>query len=343
MTDLLVGLRCPAVFAAGSFAADKDKVTHGMSFVKWIVVIHTIHRMDIRALNLNLLVVLDALLAERHVSRAARRLHLSQPAVSNALRQLRELLADPLLVRGRDGMVPTDRALALADPLRATLENLAGLLGSPAFDPARAERTFVIATSDFVEFVLMPKVLARLSREAPGIRLQLQAWQHHNVPPTLATGEADLMVGFSRLLPGHREQILFPDDFVCVVRRNHPKVKERLSLKTYIGLQHVLVTSQASGPGLVDEALAKRGLSRTIALRMSHFLMVPPIIAVTDYVAAISPRVAAVYAGPLGLRVLTPPLPLPRGNVTQVWHERTHNSLAHQYLRGLFAEVAQEV
>ncbi|HEY0708104.1 MAG TPA: LysR substrate-binding domain-containing protein, partial [Polyangia bacterium] len=206
-----------------------------------------------------------------------------------------------------------------------------------------SERTFVIATSDFVEFVLMPKVLARLSREAPGLRLQLVAWQHHNVPPTLETGEADLMVGFSRPVPGHHEQILFPDEFICVVRRDHPKVKERLSLKTYVSLQHVLVTSQSSGPGVVDEALAKRGLSRTIALRMSHFLMVPTIIAETDYVAAISRRVAAVYAGPLGLRVLTPPLPLPRGNVTQVWHERTHHSPAHQYLRRLIAEVAEGV
>jgi DNA-binding transcriptional LysR family regulator len=299
---------------------------------------------DIRGLNLNLLVVLDALLAERHVSRAARRLGMSQPAVSNALAQLRAQLGDPLFVRGRAGMVPTPRALALAVPLRAALAGLEAALGQVAFDPATAQLTFVIAASDFAEFVLIPRLLARLGREAPGVRLQLPSWPHTRVPPGLSTGEIDLALGFfPTKVAGHQEAPLFPDEFVCVVRKDHPRVGKKLTLDTYLSLQHVLVTTETAGPGVVDIALQKIGKSRTVGLRLSHFLMVPSIIAATDFVAAVSRRVAAAFASPLQLRVLEAPLPLPRGTATQVWHDRTDQSPAHRWLRQVVQEVAKGV
>src|SRR5579872_5225127 len=139
--------------------------------------------MNIGALNLNLLPVLDALLTEGSVSRAGARLGLSQPAVSNALAQLRGLLGDPLLVRKSGGMAPTERALEIAGPLRAALLALAqGLEPPAAFDPATAERHFTIMTNDFVAFALLPRLLARLEREAPGVNLQVRAWQEHTVP-----------------------------------------------------------------------------------------------------------------------------------------------------------------
>jgi DNA-binding transcriptional LysR family regulator len=300
--------------------------------------------MDIKGLNLNLLVVLDALLAERHVSRAARRLGLSQPAVSNALAQLRSFFGDPLFVRARGGVVPTVRALALAEPVRAGLAQLETALGAPGFDPGKSDRTFVIAATDFVEFVLMPRLLARIGREAPHVRLRIAGWPYHRVPSTLESGEVDVMLGFYRdVPPGHRQESLFPDEFVCIVRRDHPRVGRRLTLKTYVALSHVLVTPEAAGPGAVDEALAKIGLSRTVGLRLSHFLMVPAIVAATDYVAAVSRRVADAFAAPLELRVLPPPLAIPRGAVGQVWHERTHTSPAHAWLRKTIAEVAAGV
>lgn len=294
-------------------------------------------------LNLNLLVVLDALLTERHVSRAAARVGLSQPAVSNALAQLRHLLGDPLLVRSGRTMVATVRAQALAVTLRAALASLEGALAPPSFDPARAERTFVIAATDFVEFVLLPKLLARLAQVAPGLRLQLRAHPHHRVSPLLETGEADLQIGFYPDVPaGHHTQPLFGDEFVCIVRRDHPRVGKRLTLKTYATLQHILV-SESSGPGVVDVALAEIGLTRTVALRTSHFLMVPPIVAATDFVAAVGRRVAAAFVRYLPLRVLPVPLPVPRGTVGQAWHERTHASPAHAFLRGVIADVARGV
>jgi DNA-binding transcriptional LysR family regulator len=299
---------------------------------------------NISAVNLNLLLVLDALLSERHVSRAARRLGLSQPAVSNALGQLRSLFGDPLLVRTSGRMVPTERALALAAPVAAAITAVKDVLaGPPAFDPARAERRFVIAATDFVEFVLLPRLLGRLEREAPGVRLQIVGWPHNRVPPTLETGDVDLMIGFYPEVPPHHFTLpLFRDEFVCILRKNHPRVGARLTLKTYTQLQHVLVTSEAGGPGVVDIELGKRNLQRTVGLRISHFLMVPSVVAATDMVAAVGRRVAESAARTLPLRILPPPLPLPRGTVGQAWHERTNASPAHAWLRGVVADVARD-
>jgi DNA-binding transcriptional LysR family regulator len=324
-------------------AAREESVAGCRRFIQWIVFIRYISIINIRAINLNLLVVLDALLLERNASRAGRRLGLSQPAVSNALAQLRTALKDPLFVRGPGGLLPTERALALAAPVRAALAGIEeALSGGAVFEPARCERQFVLAATDFVEFVLLPRLLARLGREAPGVKLQIRSWSPQRVPPFLAQGEADMMLGFyDQVPPGHRHRILFGEEGVCIVRRDHPRVGRRLTLKTYTELQHVLVTDQPAGLGIVDEQLAKRGLSRTVALRLSHFLMVPRVVAATDYVAAISRRVAIAFAQTLPLRLLPPPLPLPRGAVGLVWHERTDASAAHAWLRGVIVEEAR--
>ena len=310
--------------------------------------------MNISALNLNLLPVLDALLAERNVSRAGARLGLSQPAVSNALAQLRTNLGDPLFVRGARGMVPTERALALAAPLRAALAQIEQGLGPAApFVPATGDRRFTLITNDFVAFTLLPRLLARLSREAPGVRLQVRAWQEHHVPADLERGEADLMLGIfadhprqpglpddSRMPSGHKHAPLFVDRFICVTRKGHPQVRGKLSLATYVKLGHVLVSHQADGRGVIDDVLAQRGLARTVVLRVSHFLLVPAIIAATDYVAALSEHVARPFAEAWPLQLLKQPLPLPIGHVRLVWHERTHASPAHAWLRQVITEVA---
>ena len=269
-----------------------------------------IHEMNIGSLNLNLLPVLDALLAERSVSRAGVRVGLSQPAVSNALAQLRAHFKDPLLVRKAGGMAPTDRALALAGPLRAALLALQqGLEPPAAFDPATATRGFTIMTNDFVAFVMLPRLLARLQHEAPGVHLQVRAWQEHVVPSELARGDADLVLGFNRGLPvGHQAAPLFQDRFAFVARKGHPIVRGKITLATYTKLSHVLVSHEPNARGIVDDVLAQRGLTRKVALRLSHFLLVPPIIAATDYVAALSEIVARSYADSLHLQLFKMPM-----------------------------------
>ena len=304
-----------------------------------------IHAMNIAALNLNLLPVLDALLAERSVSRAGARLGLSQPAVSNALSQLRELLKDPLLVRKAGGMVPTERALALSGPLRAALLALEqGLEPSATFAPATAERDFTIMTNDFVAYAMLPRLLPRLQREAPRVRLQVRAWQEHLVPPDLARGDADLVLGFNRGLPaGHHATPMFDDRFVFVARRGHPLVRGKITLATYTKLAHIIVSQEPNARGVVDDVLAQRGLTRNVALRVSHFLLVPPIIATTDYVAALSEIVARPMAERLPLQLLKMPIEAGGATVQLMWHERTAASPAHAWLREVVAEVGRGI
>jgi DNA-binding transcriptional LysR family regulator len=304
-----------------------------------------IQSMNILALNLNLLPVLDALLAERSVSRAGKRLGLSQPAVSNALAQLREILKDPLLVRKGTGMAPTERALALAGPLRAALLALEqGLEPAASFDPATAERGFTIMTNDFVAFALLPRLLQRLEREAPRVRLQVRAWQEHGIPPELARGDVDLVLGFNRgLPPGHHAKPLFEDRFVFVARKGHPLVRGKITLATYTKLAHIIVSHEPNARGVFDDILAQRGLSRHVALRLSHFLLVPPIVATTDYVAALSELVARPAAQSLGLQILKMPVPAAGAMVQLIWHEQTAASSAHAWLRALVEDVGRAV
>jgi DNA-binding transcriptional LysR family regulator len=313
--------------------------------IQWMVCISYIHGMNITGLNLNLLPVLDALLAERSVSRAGARVGLSQPAVSNALAQLRAHFEDPLLVRKAGGMAPTERALALAGPLRAALLALQqGLEPAATFDPGAASRDFTIMTNDFVAFAMLPRLLARLQHEAPGVRLQVRAWQEHVVPSELARGDADLVLGFNRGLPvGHHAAPLFEDRFVFVARKGHPKVRGRITLATYTKLAHVLVSHEPNARGVVDDVLAQRGLTRNVALRVSHFLLVPPILAATDYVAAQSQLVARPVADSLNLQLLKMPIEVPGATVQVVWHERTGASPAHVWLRKLVEEVGQGI
>jgi DNA-binding transcriptional LysR family regulator len=214
------------------------------------------------------------------------------------------------------------------------------------FDAHSSERRFVIMASDYVELVLLPALLDRLAREAPGVRLQLRPWTLHEAPPELARGDADLMLGFYDQLPTHHhEQQLFSDEYVCVVRRGHPALrgKGKLTLAKYLELSHVLVSSHGDSPGSVDRALAALGKKRRIGARVSHFLTVPVLVAKTDFVAALDRRVAEVFAAPLGLQLCRPPLALPKGTVGQVWHEQQHSDPAHRWLRALVADVCRSL
>ena len=297
--------------------------------------------MNIAAVNLNLLVAFDALFDELSVTRAARRAGVTQPAMSNTLAQLRSLFGDALFVRHRTGLTPTARATELAEPIRKGLALLQGALTGHGFDPATSQRRFVIATSDYVELVLLPALLRRLSKQAPHVRLQLRPWGLHEAPPELARGEVDLMLGFYDKLPPHYyEQPLFDDEYVCVVRRRHPTVKNKLTLAQYLELSHVLVSARTDSPGSVDRALAALGKKRHIGARVSHFLTVPVLVAQTDFVAALDRRVAEVFATPLGLKLFPPPLKLPKGTIGQVWHEQQHADAGQRWLRALVAEVA---
>jgi DNA-binding transcriptional LysR family regulator len=300
--------------------------------------------MNIGSVNLNLLLAFDALLEERSVTRAARRAGVTQPAMSNSLAQLRSLFGDPLFSRRAHGLEPTPRALALAEPIRQGLRLFGDALTPPTFDPKTAQRRFVIEASDYVEFVLMPPLMHALAREAPRVNVEVRPWGMHEVPGSLARGEADLMIGFyDQLPPHHRQSLLFDEEYVCIVRKGHPQVGKRLTLARYLELEHVLVSQRADAQGSVDRALAAQGKRRRVAARVSHFLMVPMLVARTNLVAALSRRVVTPLAAPLELRLLPPPLPLPRGRIGQVWHEQLEADPGQRWFRELVQRVSGQL
>jgi DNA-binding transcriptional LysR family regulator len=300
------------------------------------------------AFDLNLLVALDALLVERSVTRAAARIGITQSAASHALSRLRRLTGDELLVRGRDGMVPTMRAEAMRAPLRRALDDITGTLSSPrAFDPKTARVRAFIGASDYAELVLLPGIMARLVREAPGVELRV-LMPGQDPASELAAGKFDFVIMPSP--PGDagqgiRGRKLLSDRFVCIARRGHPLTRTKtLSISSFAGAAHALISPWGMEGGYVDDALARLGLQRKVAVAVPHFLVAPHIVASSDLLLTVAERVAEVVAGPLGLVVLAPPqeLRLTGFTLSILWHERTHADPARRWLRDVIVAEASK-
>ena len=298
------------------------------------------------AIDLNLVVALDALLDERHVTRAAARLGITQPAASHALARLRALLGDPLLVRGaRGAMMPTPRAEQLAPAVRKVLVELAGALRGEVFEPATARHTFRIGAGDYAELVLLPRLIERLGRIAPGIDVWVHTFLGHG-DAELGTGALDVVLGPPRgnaRPAGTYEKVLFDESFTCIVRAGHPLAGSRMTLARYCAASHLLVAPRGLPGSFVDDALAAVGRVRRVALAVPHFLVVPYIIAGSDLVATLATRLAAQFAEGFGLVTMPPPLALPRFEIALAWHERSHHDAPHRWLREQLLAVASEV
>ncbi len=295
----------------------------------------------IAGIDLNLLVALDALLIERNVTRAARRIGISQPAMSHALGRLRTLLDDAILVRSKSGMLPTARARSLEEPIRRALREIEEALRTgPTFDPRTSERTFAIATSDYGELVVLPPLLERLAREAPHIDLRIHAVPDEWSTP-LEEGIFDLVLvpRVGETSAGIVQQKLFDERFVCVLRKGHPAARRGLDLKTFVALPHVLIAPSARIGGIVDEALALRGLTRRVALTVPHFLVAPLVVASSDLVLTLAERVARTFVTMAPLEIREPPIEVRGFAMHQVWHEQRRGDPAHAWLRTLVAEV----
>jgi len=295
-------------------------------------------------LDLNLLVVLESLLDTRSVTATAERIGLTQSATSHALARLRSTLGDPLFVRSRSGLVPTERATALAAPLTDALERLRRAVAPPpAFDPGTAKRRFQVRTADYAELVLLPGLVARLAATAPGVDLWLATLDEDPID-LLARGHIDLFIG-----PVHpqyaradvRERRLFDEHFVCLVREGHPAAAKRWSLAQFAALDHAFIAPRGRPGGAVDDLLAEHGLSRRIALALPHFLVAPFVIANTDLVLTVPERVARTFAAFLPLRIVDPPAAFPGFTMSLMWHERQHHDPAHAWFRDELVAVAE--
>jgi DNA-binding transcriptional LysR family regulator len=295
--------------------------------------------MKLAAIDLNVLVALDALLSERNVTRAAARIGRSQPATSHALNRARELFHDPLLVRVGKGLELTARAQILGPKIHRLLRELGTVLaGQKDFDPAALESVTLGAT-DYVGFVLLPHVVAAVQRVAPDTSVHVRPTEGPDALEPVARGIVDVAVGtFPQVPAGLRTEVLFEEEFVCLRKRR--RGARPVTVEEFTRLRHVLVASPAGGLGPVDYALAKRGRSRHIAATVPHFLVAPSLVAGTDLVLTTGRRIAERVAPMLELEVFACPVPLKPFAVRAVWHPRTEEDSIGRWMRAQLRAAA---
>ncbi len=310
---------------------------------------------NLRTFDLNLLKVFDEVMAERSLTKAAKRLALTQPAVSNALRRLREALGDDLLVRKGRTLEPTARGLELWPNVREALGSLQSALAPSVFDPATADTVFVLAMADATAAELMPGLVAVLGEEAPGVSLRVLPLTTRDPRKLLDGGQADLAIGHfpvaladlaARAQLGETvsflHQRLFQGEYVCVMREGHPFARGPLSLNRYCSARHLLVSFSGHAFGFIDEALALGGRSRRVVLTVNQFFTAGKVVSNSDLLTVLPRHFIGVtgFADQLVQREL--PFEVPMINVDALWHHRQDHNSAHAWLRAKVLALADK-
>ncbi|MBV9035665.1 MAG: LysR family transcriptional regulator [Acidobacteriaceae bacterium] len=305
--------------------------------------------LNISAFDLNLLPILEALLEERNVSRAATRVGLSQPAMSNALKRLREVTGDALFIRTGRGMRPTPRAEQLAGPIRAALAQArSALAGEKLFHPKGVQRTFRMAMNDYAEWRLEASMVRRMGKQSKGIMAQVRRVEAlFSVPETdLRTGALDLAIGFfpdpRNLDEGTLSETLFEEDNVVVARVGHPGLRKRLTAERFAELDHAAVIYRPEPWGLVDQELARLGLKRRLRLATPHFLTALKAVAESDLIACVPEGLAREFAPGMRLALQRLPIALPAFVTRMLWARHWQQDPGHSWLREQMREAAQE-
>lgn len=301
--------------------------------------------MSFLSLDLNLLRVFDAVARERHVTRAAERLHLSQPAVSNALARLRQALGDELFLRRPGGVEPTALALTLAAPVADALDRIAEAISAQApFDAASTRRVFTVAFSEYAEAVLAPPLLARMAQEAPHALLAIRHADRTNWEALLEADGATMAVAVLPEPPAIYTRLrLLPEAFCTLMRRGHPLAEGELTLERFTGVPHLLHSPNGSRDGALDAVLAATGQSRRLGAVVAHLSAVPEILKRTDMIISLSARLAVQLAAAHGLVTREPPVALEHTRLSLVFHRRFEADSGHAWLRRLVLAVAREV
>ena len=298
----------------------------------------------LRKLDLHALRCLCVLVAQSHVSRAAQELGLSQPAMSAMLASLREWFQDPLLVRTARGMEPTPNAHRIAARAREALELMEGALAlTRAFDPATAETSFRISATESVGFILIPRLMQTLEARAPQVRLVIGTSEPGRIRELLEGGEADLVAAYQPQAPDALySTTLYQQELRVLAARSHPRIQGVLSAEQYMAERHVHykpLHGESSIERQVDEAFAAQGRTRRIGVTVPSALASPPVVAASTHLATVTRAVAEHAARASALQVLEPPFSLHAVRVAMFWHERTHASSAHVWLRQLIREL----
>ncbi len=300
--------------------------------------------MNLNTVDLNLLVVFKHLLVERSVSRVAEVMNLSQPAVSNALARLRKLLGDPLFLRTPAGMVPTPFAEQLSEAVTDALGMIHNALNQrDTFEPATSQRAFVIGMTDIGEIYFLPPLMDRLKRDAPNVTVSTVRNTNMNLKDAMEAGTVDLAIGLlPQLAAGFYQRRLFQQPYVCLMRQGHKLAKKKMSLPEFSAAEHLLVISEGTGHGKVDEILKRSGVERRVTLTVPHFVAVGHILQTTDLLATVPDRLAERMIQPFALVSVPHPANIPDVAINVFWHGKFHSSPANQWLRevvyALFAE-----
>ncbi len=298
---------------------------------------------NLSAVDLNLLVAFDALLTERNVTRAARRVGLSQPALSKSLHRLRDIFSDPLFER-RDGvMLPTARALKLGKPVRRALDEIQVALAPPNFDPGTARASVNIGSIDFYDLVMMPALLARIRTEAPGLDVVVRPSDRLRVHKQFANNEIDFAImPISESITELNVEPLLTESAVTLMRRGHPLAK-RMTLEGFAAAGHVTVALEGQGVNWIDAALAARDLSRRIVLTLPNFTTVPFVVGASDLISTLPQRLVKRLQAAAPVVSAPPPLPNRAVTIHLAWHPRSTASPLHAWLRTTIKSIAGEI
>ena len=308
----------------------------GQQFSSSVIVV----QMNYRKVDLNLLLLFDALMRERHVSRAGERVGLSQPAMSHALKRLRLMFNDPILVRQGSEMVPTPLALRLSPKISGILDDSFSLVGSEQeFEPAECERTFRIGMTDYANASFLPGLLSELRRQAPSARVMVRHVGRNHGARAIAEGEIDLALGNFLQDENLRLHSLTMERYICAISTDHSFKGTEMSLEDYLSLPHLLVASTGEESGLVDFELSLRNLRRNIVCIVPHFLVAPMLIQNTDMVLTLMEGVLRNNEELYKLRLIDPPIEIPEYRSYLAWDQSTENDKALQWLRGLIVEL----
>lgn len=302
--------------------------------------------MNYKNLDLNLLTVFDAVMTELNVTRAADRLRMTQPAVSNALKRLRHLLNDELFLKVPSGVTPTPKAIKIWPPVRDALSQIRQTLEPATFNPATATVAFTIAMNDFTANLLLLKLLTVLENSAPNMSVRTMPTTYINAPMLLEQAEIDIAVGvFSNPGLRLRSHALLISPFICAMRRDHPLANKKLTLQDYVQAKHLLVTLSGESTGLLEPILQERGLQRQIVLTVNQFAVTPKIIANSDLIAVLPTRVIQMseLADQLHLAPLPLEIEIAPSTLKMMWHERNHHEPAQQWLRSQLSKICEHL
>lgn len=296
---------------------------------------------NVSSFNLNLLTAFDALMVERNVTRAGERVGLAQSSMSNALTRLRVLFDDELFVRTPDGMMPTKVALEVGEHVRAAIDAAEDAINVGGFfDPQVYKGEVVLLTNDLIELTVVPNLVSALEREAPGIHLKTHGFVREGFAEDLDAGRADLVLGAASTVPNRfRSEVQCEESFAGIARFDHPIFNEPMTLEAFMAVKHVLISYRADGNDVVDAALAAKGLTRKVAVSVSNFATIPPLVIETGLIAVLPRRLAAKADKELPVKMFDLPFDVPMVQLKLIWSKGDDRSLMSKWFRDLLTKT----